>query len=395
MSSGRLRKMAIPFKYSLRSVLVRRVSSIMTGGGIALVVVVFVIVMALVAGLDAAIEDAGSPDNMVVLRRGAITETVSGFSIAQFEALKYLAAIRRTPSGEPYASPELPVQVLMARRDGLRENIVLRGVRPIAMQVHDKVHIVEGRMFKPGMSEVIVGRGLTGRYRNCAIGDTLQAGRGSWKVVGIFEAGGSSLESEVWGDLYQVLQDTQRGNYYAAVRLKLAPGADADALVRRIADDPQINLQAESEAHYYSDQTVTADRMRALGMIVAVIMGIGAIFAAMNTMYASVSARTTEIGTLRALGFSGGAVMFSLLVESVILALAAGIVGVILTLPMNGISASFANTVTFSMMAFNFRVTPRIVIQAIGFAAVMGLLGGWLPARQAMRMRVVDALRSL
>ncbi len=387
--------MAIPFKYSVRSVLVRRVSSIMTGGGIALVVVVFVIVMALVAGLDAAIEDAGSPDNMVVLRRGAITETVSGFSIAQFEALKYLAAIRRTPSGEPYASPELPVQVLMARRDGLRENIVLRGVRPIAMQVHDKVHIVEGRMFKPGMSEVIVGRGLTGRYRNCAIGDTLQAGRGSWKVVGIFEAGGSSLESEVWGDLYQVLQDTQRGNYYAAVRLKLAPGADADALVRRIADDPQINLQAETEAHYYSDQTVTADRMRALGMIVAVIMGIGAIFAAMNTMYASVSARTTEIGTLRALGFSGGAVMFSLLVESVILALAAGIVGVILTLPMNGISATFANTVTFSMMAFNFRVTPRIVIQAIGFAAVMGLLGGWLPARQAMRMRVVDALRSL
>jgi putative ABC transport system permease protein len=387
--------MAIPFKYSVRSVLVRRVSSLMTGGGIALVVVVFVIVMALVAGLDAAIEDAGSPDNMVVLRRGAITETVSGFSIAQFEALKYLAAIRRTPSGEPYASPELPVQVLMARRDGLRENIVLRGVHPIALQVHDKVHIVEGRMFKPGMSEVIVGRGLTGRYRNCAIGDTLQAGRGSWKVVGIFEAGGSSLESEVWGDLYQVLQDTQRGNYYAAVRLKLAPGADADALVRRIADDPQINLQAETEAHYYSDQTVTADRMRALGMIVAVIMGIGAIFAAMNTMYASVSARTTEIGTLRALGFSGGAVMFSLLVESVILALAAGVVGVILTLPMNGISATFANTVTFSMMAFNFRVTPRIVIQAVGFAAVMGLLGGWLPARQAMRMRVVDALRSL
>jgi putative ABC transport system permease protein len=387
--------MAVPFKYSMRSVLVRRISTIMTGCGIALVVAVFVIVMALVAGLDAAIEDAGSPDNMVVLRRGATTETVSGFSIAQFEALKYLAAIRRAPSGEPYASPELPVQVLMTRGDGLRENIVLRGVRPIALKVHDKVHRVEGRMFMPGKSEVIVGRGLTGRYRNCAVGDTLQAGRGRWKVTGIFEASGSSLESEVWGDLYQVLQDTQRGNYYAAVRLKLAAGADADGLIRRIADDPQINLQAETEAHYYRDQTATADRMHALGMIVAVIMGIGAIFAAMNTMYASVSARTTEIGTLRALGFSGGAVMLSLLVESLLLALAAGVLGVILTLPINGISATFANSVTFSMMAFSFRVTMRIVIEAIVFAAAMGLLGGWLPARQAMRMSVVNALRSL
>jgi ABC-type lipoprotein release transport system permease subunit len=367
----------------------------MTGGGIALVVVVFVIVMALVAGLDAAIEDAGSPDNMVVLRRGAITETTSGFSIAQYEALKYLPAIRRTPSGEPYASPELPVQVLMARLDGVRENVVLRGVRPIAPLIHDKVHIVEGRMFKPGLGEVIVGRGLRGRYRGCAVGNTVHAGRGSWKVVGIFAASGSSFESEVWGDLYQVLQDTQRGNYYAAVRLKLAPGADAAAFIRRIADDPQINLQAESEADYYRDQTVTADRMHALGMIVAVIMAIGAIFAAMNTMYAAVSARTIEIGTLRALGFSGGAVMLSFLLESLILASAAGLLGVILALPIDGISTTFANTMTFSTMAISFRVTMRTVIQALGFAAAMGLLGGWLPARQAMRMSVVDALRSL
>jgi putative ABC transport system permease protein len=387
--------MAIPLKYNLRSLLVRRVSTVMTGGGIALVVVVFVIVMAMVAGLDAAIENAGSPDNLVVLRRGATTETVSGFTIAQYEALKYLPAIRRTPSGEPCASPELAVQVLLARLDGLRENIVLRGVRPIALLVHDKVHIVEGRMFKPGLGEVIVGRGLSGRYRDSAVGDILHAGRGSWKVVGIFAAGGSSFESEVWGDLYQVLQDTQRGNYYAAVRLKLAPGADAAALIRRIADDPQINLQAESEADYYRDQTVTADRMHALGMVVAVIMAIGAIFAAMNTMYAAVSARTIEIGTLRALGFSGGAVMLSFLLESLILASAAGVLGVILALPIDGISATVANTMTFSTMAFSFRVTMPIVIQALAFAAAMGLLGGWLPARQAMRMSVVDALRSL
>lgn len=250
-------------------------------------------------------------------------------------------------------------------------------------------------MFKPGLGEVIVGRGLVGRYRDCEVGDTLHIGRGAWKVVGIFAAGGSSFESEVWGDLYQVLQDTQRGSYYAAVRLKLAPGADDAALIRRIADDPQINLQAETEADYYRDQTVTADRMRALGMVVAVIMAIGAIFAAMNTMYAAVSARTTEIGTLRALGFSRGAVMLSFLIESLILASVAGMAGVVLALPINGISATFANTQTFSTLAFNFRVTIRIVIEALVFAAGMGLIGGWLPARQAMRMSVVDSLRSL
>jgi ABC-type antimicrobial peptide transport system permease subunit len=288
----------------------------------------------------------------------------------------------------------LPVQVLMARLDGLRENVVLRGVQPIALMVHDKVHLIEGRMFEPGLNEVIVGRALVGRYRNCSVGATLRIGRGQWKVVGIFAADGSSFESEVWGDVYQVLRDTQRGNYYAVVRLKLAPGADAAALIRRIADDPQINLQAESETDYYHDQTVTADHMRQLGTIMAVIMAIGAVFAAMNTMYAAVSSRTTEIGTLRALGFSRGAVMISFLIESVILASVAGVIGILLSLPINGISATFANTVTFSTMAFSFRVTLAIVIQSLIFAALMGLLGGLLPARQAMRMSVVDALRS-
>jgi putative ABC transport system permease protein len=366
----------------------------MTGGGIALVVLVFAIVMAMVAGLDAAVESGGSPDNLVILRRGATTETVSGFSLAQYEALKYLAAIRRTPSGEPYASPELPVQALMTRLDGRRDNVMLRGIRPIGMLVHDKVHLVTGRMFNPGLNEVIVGRALVGRYRDCAIGSILHIGRGKWNVVGIFADGGSSFESEVWGDLYQVQKDTQRSLYYAAVRLKLAPGGDAAALIRRIADDPQINLLAETEAEYNRDQLQTANRMRTLGMLVAIIMAIGAIFAAMNTMYAAVSARTTEIGTLRALGFSRGAVLLSFLIESVILASLAGIVGVILALPVNGISTTVANVQTVSTMVFSFRVTPRIVTEALGFAVLMGFFGGWLPARQAMRMSVVDSLRS-
>jgi putative ABC transport system permease protein len=385
--------MAIPLKYNLRSLLVRRVSTAMTAGGIALVVAVFVIVMAMVAGLGSAITDTGSPDNVVVLRKGATTETYSAITLDQFDALKFLPQIRRDASGDTYASPELPVQVLMERTGGGRENIVVRGVLPVALKVHENVHISQGRMFNPAVGEVMVGKGLVGRYKDCTVGSTLHFGRGAWKVVGVFDAGGSSFESEVWADVHNVQDDTQRGAYYADVRLKLNPGADTAALVRRIADDPRINLQAETEPEYYADQSVVANQLRVLGMIVAIIMAIGAIFGAMNTMYAAVAARTAEIGTLRALGFTPGAVMSSFLLESLVLAVAAGAIGVVLAMPINGLSTTFGNFMTFSTLAFDFRVTPSIVVEAIVFAAVMGTLGGWLPARQAMRMHVVDALR--
>ncbi len=387
--------MAIPLKYNVRSLLVRRVSTAMTAGGIALVVAVFVIVMALVAGLNSAIADTGSPDNLIVLRKGATTETVSGFQLDQFDALKFLPQIRREADGEVDVSPELPVQALMDRIGGGRDNIVVRGVLPIALKVHDKVHIIAGRMFAPSMNEVVVGKGLLGHYKDLSLGSMLHFGRGKWKVVGILSSGGGSYESEVWADIHNVQDDAQRGKYYAAVRLKLAPGADGAALIRRLADDPRINLQGQTEPDYYRDQAVVANQMRALGMIVAVIMAVGAIFGAMNTMYAAVSARTTEIGTLRALGFAPGAVMSSFLLESLVLSLAAGAIGIMLAMPINGLSTTFGNFVSFSTLAFNFRVTFTIVIEALLFAAVMGVVGGWLPARQAMKMPVVDALRSL
>jgi putative ABC transport system permease protein len=385
--------MAIPLKYNIRSLLVRRVSTAMTAGGIALVVAVFVIVMAMVAGLGSAISDTGSPDNVVVVRKGSTTETSSAVQLDQFDALKFLPQIKRDADGNPLASPELPVQVLMQRSGGASDNVVVRGVLPVALQVHQNVHLIEGRMFKPALNEVIVGKALLGRYANTGVGSTMHFGRGNWKVVGIFDAGGSSFESEVWADIHNVQDDTQRGAYYACARLKMLPGTDVDALIRRIADDPRINLQAQTESDYYKDQSVVANQLRALGMIVAIIMGIGAVFAAMNTMYAAVSARTTEIGTLRALGFRPGAVLGSFLLESLALAVAAGALGVILALPINGFSTSFGNFVTFSTMAFAFRVTPAVVLQALLFAAVMGVLGGWLPARQAMKMQVVEALR--
>jgi putative ABC transport system permease protein len=387
--------MAIPLKYNLRSLLVRRVSTAMTAGGIALVVAVFVVVMAMVSGLGSAITEAGSPDNLIVLRKGATTETYSSLSLDQFDALKFLPGIRRDPNGDSYASPELPVQVLLERTQSGRDNIVVRGVLPVALKVHDKLHLVAGRMFQPSMREVIVGKGLGGHYRNCAVGSTLHFGRGDWKVVGVFDAGGSSFESEIWADIHDVQADTQRGQYYAIARLKLIAGADRDALIRRIADDPRINLQAETETQYYKDQSVVANQLRWLGLVVAIIMGVGAVFAAMNTMYAAVAARTSEIGTLRALGFSPGAVLTSFLIESLMLASVAGLIGIVLALPINGFSTTFGNFLTFSTLAFNFRVTPAIVLEALAFAAIMGAFGGYLPARQAMRLSVVNALRRI
>jgi ABC-type antimicrobial peptide transport system permease subunit len=367
----------------------------MTGGGIALVVAVFVIVMALVAGLNSAISDTGDPDNVIVLRKGATTETYSAVQIDQFDAMKFLPQIRREPDGSVDASPELPVQALMDRVGGGRDNIVIRGVLPIALKVHQKVHITEGRMFNPSVNEVIVGKGLLGHYKNMGLGSTVHFGRSNWKVVGIMSAVGGSFESEVWGDIHNVQTDAQRGAYYADVRLKLAAGADSTALINRLADDPRVNLQGETEAEYYKDQAVVANQMRVLGLVVAVIMAIGAIFGAMNTMYAAVSSRTTEIGTLRALGFAPIAVMTSFLLESLVLAVAAGALGILLAMPINGLSTTFGNFVTFSTLAFSFHVTFAIVIEALIFAAVMGVVGGWLPARQAMKMPVVDALRSV
>ena len=387
--------MAIPLKYNVRSLLVRRISTAMTGGGIALVVAVFVIVMALVAGLNSAISDTGDPDNLIVLRKGATTETYSAVQIDQFDALKFLPQIRREPDGSVDASPELPVQALMERIGGGRDNIVVRGVLPVALKVHQKVTITEGRMFNPSVNEVVVGKGLIGHYKNMALGSTLHFGRGNWRVVGIMAADGGSFESEVWGDIHNVQDDAQRGAYYADARIKLAPGADSAALINRLADDPRINLQGQTERDYYKDQAVVANQMRVLGMIVAVIMAIGAIFGAMNTMYAAVSSRTTEIGTLRALGFAPFAVMTSFLLESMVLAVAAGAIGIILAMPIDGLSTTFGNFVTFSTLAFSFHVTFAIVIEALIFAAVMGVVGGWLPARQAMKMPVVDALRSV
>lgn len=385
--------MAIPLKYNRRSLLLRRVSNLMTAGGIALVVAVFVIVMALVTGLETAISESGSPHNMIILARGADSEADSSLGLDQLDALKFLKGIGHDRAGNPLVSPELAEQIFMDSESGSLDVLLVRGVEPVALTVHDKVHITAGRMFAPSFGEVIVGKSIVGRYPGSVLGSSIRFGRRTWKVVGVFEAGGTSFESEVWCDVHDLQKDTNRDASFSDVRLRLAPGADLAALVGRVADDPRINLETESELEYYREQSESGARLRILGLFVAGIMALGAVFAAMNTMYAAVSARTREIGVLRALGFGRSAIMSSFLLESTLLAVAAGIIGVVLALPIREFSATFNSGIAAATLAFDFRVTFTIAIQALLFAALIGIAGGWLPARQAMRMEIVDSLR--
>jgi putative ABC transport system permease protein len=385
--------MTIPLKYNVRSLLVRRVSTAMTAAGIALVVAVFVAIMAMAAGLGSAIRESGSDRNIIVLRRGATTEADSSLTLEQFDALKFLTGIRRDAQGNPLSSPEFVLQILMPDADGALDNLPVRGLLPAGLAVHENVRVVSGRRFTPGLSEVIVGRSTVGRYRGCSLGSTLRFGRRTWQVVGVFEAGGSSFESEVWTDVHSLQEDSNHGSMYSSVRLALAPGADARALAHRIENDPRIDLQAETETEYYRAQSAIAGQLRALGLLVAGIMGMGAVFGAMNTMYASVSARTAEIGTLRALGFDPRAILTSFILESLVLAVAAGTVGVLMATPLNGFSGTFNGSITSPTLSFGLHVTLGVMAQALVFAGLMGLAGGWLPARQAMATTVSVALR--
>ena len=385
--------MAVPFKYNWKSLFVRRVSNAMTAGGIALVVGVFVVAMAMVAGLDSTIKDTSSPDTMIILSKGVDSELTSRITLDQLDALKFLPSIKRDGTGNPLVSPELAEQIFMSGAGNSLDNLPIRGVLPESLKVHDKIRIVSGRMLQPGLNEVIIGKLIVNQYPGCSLDSDLVLGRRTWKVVGVFESGGGSFESEVWADLHSLQDDSLRNSSFNSIRFKLAPDADVASLVQRMADDPRINLEAKTEADYYKEQSAYAARLRIVGLVVAGIMALAAIFAAMNTMYAAVSARTSEIGTLRALGFGPAAIMTSFLVESSLLAFVAGIIGVILALPVNGLSTKFNGVLSAPTLAFNLQITSGIVIQALAFAVIIGLAGGWLPARQAMRVSVVNALR--
>jgi len=381
---------------NLRSLRERAGSSAVAVIGIVGVVIVFVGVLSIAEGFRSAMKTVGDEDSVMVMRAGADSEMTSGMNGDHARLIQDKPGIARDAQG-PLASPELLVIVdHPLRRSGTGANVPLRGVQGRAFQVH-KVKIVEGRAFEPGRNEIIAGRAASRQFTDLTIGSVVKWGENQWTVVGIFDAGGSAAESEIWCDAKVLQPAYRRGNTYQSVILKLASHDSFDQLKDALTTDPQLNVTAIREPEYYERQSQTLQTViRSIGFAIAGLMGIGAVFGAVNTMYNAVASRSREIATLRAIGFSSVPVVISVLAEAVALSAVGGIIGGLLAwLAFDGYQTSTMNFQSFSQVAFAFAVTPSLLAAALAYAIIMGLAGGLLPAIRAARLPIVTALRQL
>jgi putative ABC transport system permease protein len=389
---------AIPLSYTLRSVLHRRTRTLLTVAVMALVVLAVTVMLSLVSGIRRTLVETGESDNLIVMRKGATNDGGSMVPIDAYRAVQYFPGIAVDPrTREPLVSPEMVVQPFFYRADGGRENVLVRGVRPVAFAVHRNVHIVEGRAPHSSSGEAVVGRAVAQRYPGTRLGSEMHFGRHVWKVVGVLEAGGSSFESEVWVDVNDLWNDANRA-IYTGLRVKIAPHADPAELIRRIGSDARWALEAKPEIDYYREQAESADFLFTLTVALGVIMGVGASFGATNTMFASVKSRVTEIGTLRALGFSQGSILVSFLAEALSIALAGFVLGLLLavvatvaiTAALHGVAI---NLMTFTTATVGLHVSAQNALLALLLALLLGFAGGVAPARRAARLSPVEALR--
>jgi putative ABC transport system permease protein len=388
----------LPLRYPLGNLAARRLRTGLTVGVIALVVLATTLFAGLVSSLQRTLVSTGHERNLVVLRKGATNDGSSAVTLEAYQAIRFFEGIERDAAGNPLVSPELVVQPFFKTTSGGRENVLVRGVEPMALVVHPEVKIVEGRMFEPSTGEVIIGRNVEGRYVGTELDSQLEFGRGTWKVVGVFESGGTSMESEVWSDVRQLANDAKRPVPYSGLRVRVAPGADMDALARRIDDDSRYALEATPERDYYAKQAESSKVLYYIVVALAVLAGTGAAFGATNTLYAAVQARTSEIGTLRALGFSRATILVSFLIESLVVALLgfalgaflAALLGRVISWLLGGIA--FASQ-TFTTNVIQLRVGPGDLVVALGLSLFIGLVGGIFPALRASRLRPVEALR--
>ena len=386
--------MAIPISYNIRNLKLRKGLTIMTALGIALTVTTAIFIMALLAGLQRAFVTSGDPQNVLVLRKGSEAELSGGFDATAFPVLKNLPGIAKDSHGEPMASGEWVVVIVLPRKDGTGEvNVTVRGMMPDGLELRPKVKLVEGRWFTPGQREVVVSESIHKRFSNASVGDSMAFGKGPWQVVGVFDAGGSAYDSEVWGDVNQMAADFDRQGGFSSAYLRATDPVSADALKHRVSDDQRLKLEGVLETDYYAKQTSSGAPIRIIGWIVAIIMAIGSSFAAMNTMYAAVAYRGREIATLRVIGFSKPSILTSFVLESLLLSLLGALVGILLMLPFNGMTTGTSNAVTFSEIVFSLRMTVPVVLTAVAFALIMGLFGGIAPAWHAARRDIVVALR--
>ncbi len=387
--------MALPLSYTLRNLWTRKLTTALTAGGMALVVFVFAAVQMLDTGLRQTLIATGQPDNVHVSRRASGAEISSVVDRAQAAVVESQPEIATGGNGMRLASKETVVLITLPKRDtGVATNVTTRGVGAAAFELRPQLRIVEGRAFRPGTAEVIVGSSLAQRFEGASAGSLLRFGGREWRVVGVFEARGSAYDSEIWADADQVLQSFRR-NAWSAVVARLADPATLPALKARLEGDPRLTLDVKAEREFFEDQSkALSNFISYLGLTLSVIFSVGAMIGAMITMYAAVANRTGEIGTLRALGFRRASILAAFMLEAVLLGVVGGIAGLMLASLMQFIHISTLNWQSFSELAFSFTLTPRIVATSMLFAVLMGVVGGFLPAVRAARLGIVDALRA-
>lgn len=387
--------MALPLKYNIRNIVVRKGSTLATAFTIGLTVAVFLMVMALARGIDLTLSASGEPLNMIVLREGSTAELNSSLTRENFKDLMYLDGVER--EGEaPLATGEIITLIYKARK-GMSQgsNVTVRGVGPMSFKLRSGFNIVSGRQFQPGLAEAVVSKRISERFQGLDVGDKFKIQTTEYTVVGLFDSAGKAFESELWVDINSLASSTNRLEGYSSALLRVKDQNALTALSKRITEDPKLHLKALSERVFYEDQQGAASGMlKGLAVFISFIMAVGAGFAGMNTMYAAVARRTKEIGTLRVLGFSRFSILTAFLLESVAIALIGAAIGILLALPLNFVSTGTSNWLTFSEIAFNFRVTLDLMIFALIFGAVIGLVGSLLPSIRASRYKIVDALRA-
>ncbi len=387
--------MKIPFSYIFRNLWTRKLTTILTAAGMGLVVFVFAAVLMLDAGLKKTMVGTGSFDNVVMIRKGSETEIQSGVSRDQASLVESMPNIARGPDGKPTVSKESLILISLNKKGQERgSNIVTRGISPLGLTMRPQAKIIRGRLFREGSSEVIVGRNVNEQFDGAEIGQSLRFGGRDWQIVGIFDAQKSAFDSEVWGDVEQLMQSFRRASF-SSVIAKLSQSEGFDKLVADVDDDIRLNLQTKREQIFYEDQSrALSTFITILGTVLSVIFSLGAMIGAAITMYSAVATRTGEIGTLRALGFRRPSILAAFLLESLLLALVGGAAGLFFATFLQAITISTLNIQSFSQLAFSFVLTPKIVIGTILFSLLMGFIGGFLPAIKASRMKIVDSLRA-
>ena len=387
--------MKIPISYSFRNLWTRRMTTILTASGMALVVFVFAAILMLSEGLRKTLVDTGSYDNVVVIRKAAESEVMSGVERPQAAIVETQPEISVGPDGRQLLAKELVVLINLPKRDTNKpSHVVIRGISGASLLLRPQVRILEGRMPRPGSSEIIAGKSIAKRFKGGGIGEALRFSMRNWQVVGIFEAGNTGFSSEIWGDADQLMQAFRRP-VYSSVIFKLRDSSEFDKVKTRLENDPRLTLEARRDTKYYADQSeIMAKFLRILGLSLTIIFSLGAVIGAMITMYAAVANRTAEIGTLRSLGFGRRNILAAFIIESLLLGLTGGCIGLFFASFLQLYTVSTMNFQTFSELAFSFTLTFEIIYKSIAFSLIMGFAGGALPAVRAARMNIVDALRA-